>query len=116
FALQAQSVLQGVVFDDLNGNGTQDVGEAGVGGVTITRDDGPDTTTSIDGSYLFTSVVPGGYTLFLGVPAGYISVGQTNRSVHVASAGSAPANFAVQAQSVIQGVVFDDRNGNNEQD
>ena len=116
FALQAQSVLQGVVFDDLNGNGTQDVGEAGVGGVTITRDDGPDTTTSIDGSYLFTSVVPGGYTLFLGVPAGYISVGQTNRSVNVASGGSAQANFAVQAQGVIQGVVFDDRNGNNEQD
>jgi hypothetical protein len=116
FALQAESVLQGVVFDDLNGNGAQDVGEAGVGGVTITRDDGPDTTTSGDGSYSFTSVVPGGYTLFLGVPAGYISVGQTSRTVNVASGGSAQANFAVQAQGVIQGVVFDDRNGNNEQD
>ncbi|MCW5845457.1 MAG: carboxypeptidase regulatory-like domain-containing protein, partial [Caldilinea sp.] len=116
FALQAQSVLQGVVFDDLNGNGAQDVGEAGVGGVTITRDDGPDTTTSIDGSYLFTSVVPGGYTLFVGVPAGYVSVGQTSSVVNVASGGSAQANFALQAQGVIQGVVFDDRNGNSEQD
>ncbi|MCB0023495.1 MAG: hypothetical protein KDD91_10725, partial [Caldilinea sp.] len=116
FALQAQSVLQGVVFDDLNGNGAQDVGEAGVGGVTITRDDGPNTTTGMDGSYLFTSVVPGGYTLFVGVPAGYVSSGQTSRVVNVASGGSAQANFAVQAQGVIQGVVFDDRNGNGAQD
>ena len=43
-------------------------------------------------------------------------VGPTSSVVNVASGGSAQANFAVQAQGVIQGVVFDDRNGNSEQD
>jgi hypothetical protein len=52
----------------------------------------------------------------IGVPAGYVASGQTSRTVSVASGGAARANFALQAQGVIQGVVFDDLNGNKAQD
>src|SRR5690606_33653259 len=115
FALQVQGVL-GVVFDDLNGNDRQDSGESGIGGVRITVEDGPTATTSLDGKYRFSNVVAGSYFLFLDLPAGYVSVGPTSRMVTVATGGSARANFALQAQSVLQGVVFDDLNGNGAQD
>ena len=99
FAVQVQGVL-GVVFDDLNGNGVQDGGEAGMGGVSITLEDGPTATTSLDGKYRFSNVAPGSYILYLDLPAGYVAVGRTNRTVTVASGGSARANFALQAQGV----------------
>jgi hypothetical protein len=54
---------------------------------------------------------PGSYTLLVSVPAGYVAVGQTSSTVNVASGSSARANFILQTQGVIQGVVFDDRNG-----
>ncbi|MCB0051224.1 MAG: hypothetical protein KDE24_16950, partial [Caldilinea sp.] len=107
FALQVQGVL-GVVFDDLNGNGRQDGGEPGIGGVSIALEDTSTATTSLDGKYRFANVAPGSYVLYLDLPAGYVAVGRTNRLVMVASGGSARANFALQAQSVLQGVVFDD--------
>jgi hypothetical protein len=86
FALQVQGVL-GVVFDDLNGNGLQDGGEPGIGGVTIIIEDGPTATTSLDGKYRFSNVAPESYMLFLELPAGYVSVGRTNRTVTVAAGG-----------------------------
>lgn len=63
------------VWSDANGNGVQDPGEVGIGGVTLdlvkagpdglcgTADDtiAAQTTTAGDGSYLFTGVVPGVY-------------------------------------------------------
>src|SRR5690606_18897785 len=116
FALQAQGVIQGVVYEDLNGNKEQDLGEPGVAGVTINRADGPNTTTGDDGSYRFSSVSPGSYTLLVSVPAGHVAVGQTSSTVNVASGSSARANFILQTQGVIQGVVFDDLNGNGAQD
>jgi hypothetical protein len=116
FALQAQGVIQGVVFEDRNGNGEQDSGEPGVGGVAINRDDGPSATTSDDGSYRFSNVNAGAYTLFLSVPAGFFPVGQTSRTVNVASGGAGQANFSLQAQGAIQGVVYEDLNGNGRQD
>jgi hypothetical protein len=50
FALQAQGGIQGMVFDDLNGNGSQDTGEPGVGGVTVSRTGGVAVTTGSNGS------------------------------------------------------------------
>lgn len=116
FTLLAKGTIQGFVFDDRNGNGRQDIGEAGVGGVTVTRGTGPATTTDSNGGYSFTSVVPGSYSLILLVPTGYVTRGAIEYLVNIGSGGSARANFALQAQGVIQGVVFDDLNGNGEQD
>src|SRR5690606_5205012 len=115
FILQARGVIQGVVFDDFNGNGVQDSGEAGVGGVVVSQSTGVTATTSLDGSYRFSNVAPGSYNLNVAVPAGYVASGQTNSTVNVAIGGSVQANFALQVQGVL-GVVFDDLNGNNKQD
>ncbi|MBU6349192.1 MAG: hypothetical protein KGS73_03440, partial [Chloroflexi bacterium] len=116
FALQAQGGIQGVVFDDLNGNGSQDTGEPGVGGVVLSRSGGVAVTTGSNGSYRFEGITPGSYTVAVALPTGYTASGATSRTVNVGSGGAAQANFALQAQGGIQGVVFDDLNGNGSQD
>jgi protocatechuate 3,4-dioxygenase beta subunit len=68
------------VWDDLNGNGRQDPGEPGIGGVNVTLIGTNDlgqpvsltTTTAADGSYQFTGLRPGTYTVTFTDPAGYI--------------------------------------------
>ncbi len=66
------------VWEDVNGNGQQDAGEPGVGGVTVTLYRADDTvvgttTTAADGSYRFTGLLPGEYYLvFSDLPTGYV--------------------------------------------
>jgi len=100
------------IWYDRNYNGQQDSGEPGIADVGVFLYDAATIITSLDGKYRFRNVLPDSYFLFLDLPAGYVSVGRTNRTVTVAVGGSARANFALQAQSVLQGVVFDDLNGN----
>jgi protocatechuate 3,4-dioxygenase beta subunit len=116
YPLIEQGVIQGVVFDDVNGNGRQDTGEPGLPGVMVARSDGPFTTTDATGAYRFTGVTPGSYTLAATAPAGYVASGARTRTVSLNAGGAAVANFAFQTQGVIQGVVFEDRNGNALQD
>lgn len=65
------------VWEDLNGNGIQDAGETGIGGVTVKLyvcgSDTPldDTTTDADGYYSFTGLVPGEYCVEFVAPGGY---------------------------------------------
>lgn len=66
------SGIQGTKWNDLNGNGVQDTGEAGLGGWTIyldqnnngTLDTGEtSTTTDANGNYSFTGLAAGTYTV-----------------------------------------------------
>ncbi|MCB0183876.1 MAG: hypothetical protein KDE31_06410, partial [Caldilineaceae bacterium] len=64
------------VWDDLDGDGEQDAGEPGMGGLTITLvgADGTSTTTNTDadGAYYFGDLTPyTAYTLTMSGPAGY---------------------------------------------
>ncbi|PHN07243.1 hypothetical protein CRP01_06335, partial [Flavilitoribacter nigricans DSM 23189 = NBRC 102662] len=65
------------VWEDLNGDGVQDPGEPGVGGVTVNLKDEngnviDNTTTAADGSYSFTNLEPGTYSVqFTDLPAGF---------------------------------------------
>ncbi|WP_421694774.1 SdrD B-like domain-containing protein [Aestuariivirga sp.] len=69
--------LAGAVFRDFNNNGVQDPGDTGVGGITmtLTGTGGPGAApvpvvTSPDGTYLFSNLLLGSYTLVRGaVPA-----------------------------------------------
>ncbi len=87
------------VWVDTNGNGVQDPGEPGLGGVTVTIYSDPDgngvyntpftgatdaggspwrggtTTTAADGSYVFDSLPPGSYVVKATLPAGYTQTG-----------------------------------------
>ncbi|MEZ5039338.1 MAG: SdrD B-like domain-containing protein [Saprospiraceae bacterium] len=63
------------VWEDLNGNGIQDDGDTGVEGVTVNLKDENgeviETTTGPDGSYRFTDLAPGTYSVQFELPSGY---------------------------------------------
>jgi uncharacterized repeat protein (TIGR01451 family) len=67
-----------LVWDDLDQDGERDAGEPGVGGVRVILRDGTGafvstTTTRPDGSYSFTGLTPGDYSLAFGsLPTGYV--------------------------------------------
>lgn len=87
------STVTSVVFSDPNGDGVQQTGEPGIGGVTVTlTGTNPDgstftrsTTTNPDGTYTFTNLPPGIYDISFGTPQGHGSI--VNRSVTVTSNG-----------------------------
>ncbi|KNZ32501.1 MAG: hypothetical protein AD742_12255 [Methylibium sp. NZG] len=79
FAEVVPSRIAGRVFLDANNSGTQQPGEAGIGGVAVTLTGTDDTgaavnlstTTASDGTYSFANLRPGNYTLTEGAqPAG----------------------------------------------
>ncbi len=72
--------LGDLVFEDKNGNGVQDAGETGIGGVTVQLKDSTGkvvqtTTTGSDGKYSFTAD-PGTYTVSVTAPKDYYFTGK----------------------------------------
>jgi phosphatidate phosphatase APP1 len=70
--------ISGHKFNDVNGNGVMDPGEAGVAGVTIVLTSGTPgqgapvmTTTDSNGDFTFTNVSPGTYTVSEVLPPGF---------------------------------------------
>ncbi len=74
--MYTRGVLGDFVFDDLNGNGIQDVGETGIAGVTVELLDSggavvDTTTTGAAGDYVFIDIEPGDHSVRFTTPAGY---------------------------------------------
>ena len=114
-ALQIQGVL-GVVYDDLNGTAGRTAANPGIGGVSITLEDGPTATTSLDGKYRFANAAPDSYVLYLDLPAGYVAFGRPNRLVTVASGGSARGELRPPGAECLAGRGLHDLNGNGARD
>src|SRR2546428_80482 len=55
--------LSGYAYVDANRNGVKDAAETGIGSVTITGPGGATTTTAADGSYAFSSLDAGTYSI-----------------------------------------------------
>jgi SdrD B-like domain/Cellulose binding domain/RTX calcium-binding nonapeptide repeat (4 copies) len=73
----AKASLSDRVWEDLDGDGIQDAGEAGLGGVTVNLLDAGGATiatrvTDSAGAYNFTDLVPGQYSVAFAAPAGYV--------------------------------------------
>jgi protocatechuate 3,4-dioxygenase beta subunit len=78
FGYQLQNAIVGAVYEDLDGDRSQDAGEDGIEGVTVRLLDGngdevATTTTAADGSYQFVGLSPGDYTVEEVDPSGYAS-------------------------------------------
>jgi SdrD B-like protein len=80
--------VSGTKFNDANGNGARDAGEAGLSGVTIRLTDAASvvrtTTTDASGAFSFTNVAAGAYVVSEVVPNGFTQ-----------TAPAAPGTFAI---------------------
>ncbi len=90
------SYIVGVVYDDLDGDGTRDTGESGISGVTIRLNTGATTQTVTDGYYSF-RVDPGSYTVTEIDPSGYTSTTPNAVSVTVTKGSVVTVNFGDKA-------------------
>ncbi|MBS0260837.1 MAG: cadherin domain-containing protein [Planctomycetes bacterium] len=134
-----EGVINGTVFDDVDPNGFRGAGERGLAGLTVyldmngnnTLDAGePQTTTSSDqfftptvdetGTYTFTHLAAGTYTVRYVLPAELSATPSAERAHAVTLAtGEVRSGVDSAAQfraSEIHGVRFDDSNGNHQQD
>jgi uncharacterized repeat protein (TIGR01451 family) len=107
FNLENGVTLSGVKFNDANGNGVRDAGEAGIGGVTIFIDSNQNgaldvgertTVTASDGSYSFFGVALN-QTLWIdesmtGLPVGTVQTTGAHETVTI-SANAAPGSTII---------------------
>ncbi len=82
------ATIGNLVWLDANKNGTQDVGELGIGGasVILQKPDGSFVASSVsqsDGQYLFSKLIPGSYVVAFGKPSGYVYT-RANRGLDAA--------------------------------
>ena len=115
FGFQGQGTVSGIVFNDANGNGVKDAREAGIGGVTVSMN-GFMVTTAGNGSYSFSDMREGRYTVMADVPPGFVRTTPGLMAVSLTAGGSASANFGFQGQGMVSGVVFNDANGSGTKD
>jgi hypothetical protein len=117
------STIGGVKFNDTNGNGVRDDGEPGIENWQIALSDGSVmtyTTTSQNGNYIFTGLLPGQYNVSETGQGGWLQTapgGQGNYNVDL-SAGqdSIDNNFGNFKYGKISGYKFEDVNGNGVRD
>lgn len=106
--------LAGSVFDDANGSGTQDPGEAGLPGVELRllALDGSTplqtTVTDATGTYRLSGIATASYYLEERNPEGYISTTPDLRLVSLSPGTVSQIHFGDQAVATIAGVVFED--------
>jgi hypothetical protein len=91
--VQAYTVY-GSVYEDTNGNGTEDEDELGYPGATISLTGQGETTTDLAGDYSFQGLPAGSYTLTLTVPDGYSLT--TANPLIIDIAGDVSKSFGIQ--------------------
>jgi len=125
FAERDAVEISGFVFEDPNGNGVRDAGEAGIAGVDV-EIQGPDdglTTTDATGAWSFTGLQPGTYTVteqsqpilhyvdgasVAGTAGGTVATNTISDIDLTSTAGG--YLFAEIPMSVIRGTVWNDKN------
>jgi len=106
------ATISGTVFNDINGDGTQDAGETGIADVEVYIDldnvgyfvtGDPTTMTDASGDYTLTGLAAGSYIVRQALPLGYIQTTPANGYGHhvTVSAGQtlSAENFGDKAQA-----------------
>jgi uncharacterized repeat protein (TIGR01451 family) len=116
------TTVAGTVFKDINGNNVRDAGDPGIPGVILTLKNSLNVTvgttaTAADGTYSFSGLPSGNYTVVETQPIGYgSSLGSPDSvTVTVAAGAAATANFA-EITSSLAGQVYADTNNNGKRD
>lgn len=123
FVTDAVGTLVASKYDDLNGNGSRDLGEPGVANwpITITGPSGVNATTrdfatGADGTVTIPSLLVGDYTVQEGTLAGWTPLGPTSVARTVTSGGTATAAFGNARLGEICGFTYRDNNENGVRD
>ncbi len=130
FGYQGDSAIGDLVWRDRDGDGVQDGGEPGLSGVviTLTMESGWVVTTTTDGlgAYSFAGLIPGTYTVTVDsstLPVGAVQTTDRdstldNETVVTLAASTAvdDADFGYQRQGEVTGHIFQDTNGDGDQD
>ncbi len=117
FGFKGNGVIGNFVFNDLNGNGIQDAGEAGIPNatVTLTYTNGATVTTTTDanGSYSFANLAPTGagqtYSVAFTSPSGFTPATSN-------AAGSTEANDSDPIAGIVSGITLTPGQVNNDID
>jgi len=101
------SSITGTVFNDANGNGLQDAGEAPLSGVTVELRNNAGTviattTTNASGGYSFMNLSAGMYSVTETDPAGYVSTTLNKVTVNLSAGTTAMVNFGDQTSGAAQ--------------
>lgn len=94
--------LSGTVYNDGNKNGTQDSGESGYNGATVSLNTGQTATTDANGNYTFSSLQAGTYTETLTVPNGYSATTTNPATVTVST--NTTQNFGIYSPPVVSAI------------
>ena len=113
--------IQGTVFDDENGDGQQQASDPGLSGWTVQLLDSSSqvvatTQTATDGSYSFSNLLPGTYTVQEVLQSGWTQTAGPTENLIVDPGLNSTADFGNFQQIAISGTVFDDANGDGQQE
>jgi Ca2+-binding RTX toxin-like protein len=106
------------IFLDANGNGQLDAGEP----TTTTLADNPATPANEAGTYVFTNVPPGTYTVLEVLPNGYVQTFPANNGGHTITVvagqtiGGRDFGNTRDQSGTVTGTKWDDLNGNGQRD
>ncbi len=121
--------ISGTVFEDTNGNGSQNAGESGIAGVTVyidtnnngQRDPGEEqTTTDSNGHYTLTELPAGSYVVRQIVPSAEKqttpAAGSGNSITLTSGQIVTTSNFADMSNGIIAGLIYNDNNVDGKQE
>jgi YD repeat-containing protein len=116
----AQGLLAGTVYDDLNGDGVLGAGDPGLAGWTVDLLDASNhvvatVKTDANGDYALTQVPPGSYTIAVVPQTGYVETEPASPGTYAVTVTAGQSvndlNFGEFKTITLSGEVFDDING-----
>ncbi|MFC1764543.1 Ig-like domain-containing protein [Planctomycetota bacterium] len=99
--------IEGTIWNDINANGMQDIGESGLANWTVELDNGLSVTTDSNGQYLFTGLGAGDYTVSPEMLQGWLQTYPISGDGSLGYSGSSVIESASGGSAEISSVVTD---------